>query len=121
MKLTQNFIELSGYGAIKGPIEYRVVGKKTILQLIPDNPFNNLICSKHQEAQSFALKNISQSIVSIKTVLTKKSSYLDCLILSCEPNEADLAPGEAREFRLHSIRTDEEEGQAQLKQLMFSL
>lgn len=46
-KLPQNFIELSGYGAIKGPSQYRVVGKKTVLQVIPECPLKDLVCSKH--------------------------------------------------------------------------
>jgi hypothetical protein len=48
VKLPSNFIELHGYGALKGPTEYRFTGRKTLLQLIPDNPFANLIFSQIQ-------------------------------------------------------------------------
>jgi len=70
VKLPSNFIELYGYGALKGPLEYRYVGKKTMLQLIPDNPFANLQFSQIQETKSFKIRNISHEVQSLELVLS---------------------------------------------------
>jgi hypothetical protein len=82
VKLPDGFIELRGYGAIRCPREYRVTGRKTVLQLIPDDPFKDLVFSLASQTTSFRLRNLSQRPTAVELRLRSKTEQ-SALILSC--------------------------------------
>lgn len=89
VKLPSNFIELVGYGAIRAPAEYRLSGRKTLLQLLPENPFANLTFANTHETRVFRIRNLSPTATSLRLTLTPQTSA-KLLIVSIEPAHAEL-------------------------------